>query len=455
MLCFDHAAAHLFREDAALVELRHPQRPRPWAHLRTSFESFRERCARHGAALCPDYTLDATLPLRARTVRAPNTPRQGLVLRLMRRDDVTRALAALEAGQNVLALLPNELLSRSPEDEELREDAAYAAHQLIGHAARRRISGQPAPPDAAPWWDEHPTDTPGRLLYTTDALLSDAFALHECYGSPAHDASHEALACALTTYKTPCLRFDMSESATRWPRLTPMQLIGRLHNHGPTIERLLIQIELHDTLEFVSTSDRFVHVLERGDHHTISIAAVPDGEGVIRRPVHLSISSQVTRPWTPIPVHHHPIAITLLSAPGITASPDAIQDTDRFDQLRSALGETALASEVDKLPAVAQLDISLAMNKLRVIAEGFALGELTRAGHPEPLRNLNAYSDQLRRAYKISGRLESYLHTVRNLGNLGSHYHDEVMTWEDLRVMAYALAVVAGELRGLEPQASD
>lgn len=451
MLCFDHAAAHLFREDAALVEMNRPRRRRPWSYLRMSFESFRARCARHGASLYPDYTLDATLPLRAHAIHAPSPSRQGLVLRLTRRDDVVRAQAALEAGQNVLALLPDELLSRSPEDEELREDATFAAWQLLGHAARR-ISGQPAPPDAAPWWDEHPTDTPGRLLYTTDALLSDAFALRECYGSPAHEASHEALACALTTYKTPCLRFDMSESATRWPRLTPMQLIGRLHNHGPTIERLLLDVRLHADMQLISPPERFIPRLEAGAQHTLTLPTLPQEEG--RTCDVLALSAELDeRPRRSVALYMTPHHIEVL--PPFDAASDMPEDTEDFARLREALTGSEVESDVLDLHKIAVVPRAGAA-WIRSIAEGMLAEQLRRAQRDPEGQTLDPLIAMTRRAYKLSRRSVYYLEMVRDLGNIGAHHNrNEQLTHHDLRMMAHAIAVSATELRGLEPQASD
>ena len=139
----------------------------------------------------------------------------------------------------------------------------------------------------------------------------------------------------------------------------------------------------------------------------------------------------------------HRIKITPSS--GISQLYQAKQDDLGLTTLQSIFKSLPDFPEIKSLPALARTDRASCLNKIRIIAEKLTAKVLQKRGLA--LHGDFDTSIRLLQQHRItSSRTVGYLHTIRIIGNAGSHPSSIVLFDADVKIASYALASVAEEM---------
>lgn len=452
MILVDFETFHLFREDAYReycysVDAYGSYQPASFIYL--CFEGFRELCLRRGVWLIPPPTTGNKqgFPFRAEREPQPTgSARHGLILRINGPNSVETALSAIRAGKNVIALLPNEELGLFYGGNQDRIQASKAAVAALAGNELSQMVEDTICNRKIVWWRELEHQEPGRLFVTLDAFLSDGYFL-DGYGKlQENDLQIEGLVSAFSNFKRPLLGLDVPNGIACWPNREPFQFVTTLINHGPALSDVRIVFENPPELELAGAPDRFFPVIEQHSKHKLVVRVVTKREGLLINPlsVKAALIKSGSKEMLEVAVRDH----SLLVAPpvGLFSDSGSYEDSAGFTKLLATIQGTGLEPDFAIIPVLARVDIPSCLNKFRVVAESMIIRALEHLGTKLEGANLNSYIDTLNATSMLSKRATGYLHVVRTLGNLGSHYNKEKLTDADLRALSYALASVAEEL---------
>lgn len=436
-----------YREYCISVDVYGGYQPGSFIYL--CFEGFRELCLRRGVWLVPRITTATQrgFPLRGEREPQPIGPvRHGLILSIDDLNSVEMVFLALKAGKNVIALIPNEtlgLFNHGIQDRIQIVKTAVAA--LAGNELSQIVEPKLCNRENV-WWRELERHEPGRLFVTLDSFLSDGYFLDGYGKSQENNLQIEELVSVFSTFKRPLLGLDVPNGVACWPNREPFQFATTFINHGPTLTNVRIMFENAPELELAGAPDRFFPVVAEHSRQNLVVRVVTKREGLLINPISIkaTLIKSDTKDNIEVAVRDH----SLLVAPpvGLFADTGSYEDSADFTKLLATIQGTGLESDFAIIPALARIDIPSCLNKFRVVAECMIIRALERLGSNCEGANLNSCIDTLNATSMLSKRASGYLHVVRTLGNLGSHYNKEKLTDADLRALSYALASVAEEL---------
>lgn len=465
MLPIEHKAYHLYREDAyreycMAVDTYSAYLPASFIYL--SFEAFKDACAEKGLSLvslptqtrvrfAKEHELD--FPWRQqREIISESTELKGLILRVNSVEDATIANNALRLGRNVIVLIPSAssvYTSGWPNDSIFNE----ASQKLQSALPILNIPSQDWQiARNAYWnkgedinWNEIETDTPGRLFVTHDAFLSDGFFL-EGYGfSVENQRKIESLIKEFACFKANFIRLSYRNVVESWPTGEPLTIVVDVSNHGPSFDGAVLRIEIGPQFEALSPLERKIRSLQSLERTSFAIQLVPREDGDFPMVVGASASLNNANSCE---VHSKQLNLNVRPALGSSQRSSVPQDDETLSRLIQVFRDANMDIEVENLPELAQIDVRACLNRIRTITEQIVFRYIKKHGIDDRDLTLDTAIRVLKDQTSFSNRTIGYLHTIRVIGNLGSHATNDPLDDVDVRILSYALASVVEDFIG-------
>jgi len=451
MLLIEHKAHYLYREDAYRdycwsVDAYGLWQPASFIYL--SFEAFKDLCLQYGLRLVyiPEIPLGRNyFPWRfEQDLKFKNYKFSGLITRITGLNVANKIKEALTMGRNVIALLPNEMLSlQLLKDENVLSESIKAARELGIKEAEKKIKPSFASNKDRVWWEEIPTGTKGRLFVTRDAFLSDGFFM-EGYGKTDENLDKiKELIREFSIFKYPLLSATVRNAVSVWPCHEPLNLIVDIKNHGPTLEYAEIQLYLPDTFEPLSSTERVTSHLRTLGKASFAFQVIPRTDGQFKDFLKIRIISESGEV---LPLYFSNIDVEISPSYGDSFRRQSKQDDQSLSRLISAFKKAGLYNEVGVLPELVQVDVRSCLNKIRSAAEKLVYLALEKKAIKLPEKKFVLAISALQKNGILSNKSIGYLHTIRVIGNLASHPTNEYLTDADVRVVSYALSCVVEEM---------
>ncbi len=260
MLLVEHKASHLYLDDAYREYSWSTEQGsyQPASFIFSSFESFRKLCMQHGIHLIDNSTC-AIAQLEKVDLLSPYQF-FGLITRIQSAKDVTEVQAALDAGKNVIALLPRALASTwylyvSP--EEYYQEALQAALVLGIQPAKEQLSPFMGYRENV-WWEEIITEKSGRLFVSTDSYLSDWYFK---YGYGKSDEAQQQIGTLIrefSTFKYPVVRWRIHPKVSSWFCHELLNINITFTCHGPTLRDVEVSLNVPASFEPLGPMERYI-----------------------------------------------------------------------------------------------------------------------------------------------------------------------------------------------------
>ncbi len=444
MLLVEHKAPHLYLEDAYKEYSWSVDQGayQPASFIFLSFDGFRN--------LCRDYNLQLInesncTQAQIETAKLSSSHHfLGLITRIENTKDALAVQQALAEGKNVLALLPRALLDTwylSSSDKSKQMEAVQAISTLGIDQAEQKLAYDFGYKSKV-WWEEVTTETPGRLFATTDGCLCDCY-FKDGYGkAEEHTEQIKGLLRAFSIFKYPVIGIDIQPDIPSWPCHELLNIMVELTNHGPKIHGLEITLEIPSSFEPIGPLERFIPYLDTFGKTNFTLPLIPRTDGHFQNIITARLTSAAYDTLS-VALSSHGVKITPSS--GISQLYQAKQDDLGLTTLQSIFKALPDFPEIKSLPALARTDRASCLNKMRIIAEKLTAKVLQKRGLALP-RDFDASIRLLQQHRVTSSRTVGYLHTIRVVGNSGSHPSPIVLSDADVKIASYALASVAEEM---------
>lgn len=455
MLPILHKAHHLFREDAYgeycwSVDAYGAYQPASFIYL--CFEAFRDAAARESLLLTMPAVSDPArrqdrFPTRAEREWASHLVNRyyGLVCRLDNQAVADLVEEFLQRGDNVIALLPNEVIgtyygSYKDTREKYLADASACLDSLNLQQFKARLHGM-AINKAEVWWEEVLRPS-GKLFVSNDGCLSDGFFM-EGYGKTESSLQKiTALIRHFAARRQPLLLAVSESSGTHWLCHEPFTLTLRVKNFGPTLENATLAINLDSSCEPTTATEIGLPRMESLTEVTVAFQFIPR-VGKRLDPICL-VSAECSGQAIEVVAAPQPLEV-VASLKAVITTQGVADDAD-YTRLTAIVARTPQLAELGNFAQLARVDIEACLNKLRKVAEKLTFRALNIVGLPPVARDFNGAIRALQDHRVLSSKAVGYLHTIRVIGNLASHPSGETLTAGDLRVAAFALASVVEEM---------
>ncbi len=457
MLTIEHKAIHLYREDAYRdycigVDVYGAYQPASFIYL--CFEAFKDACAEQGLSLVklpkPPTQYENKMkdfPWRhERDVIPDHIEPRGLILRINSDEDVIVAQEALHRGRNVLALIPSGAITiweHSPieQREEMQQKSEVAAMKLgisgedwkiaINFSWKQNIH-----------WKEIDVGTAGRLFVIHDFFISDGYFLENYGFSLENHRKIQSLIESFACFKTNLLRLSYRNVVKSWPTGEPLTIIIDIVNHGPNCGEVTLRMEIGPEFEAISPLERKIRSLQSLERTSFALQLVPRVDGSFPMVVGASASLENGSSCT---VHSNQLDLTVRPALNSSQRSSAPQDDETLSRLIKVFQvfhDENMRAEVEALPELARIDARSCLNRIRTVTERIVFNYIDSHDINCRERTLDVAIRALRNHSPFSNRTIGYLHTIRVIGNLGSHATDDPLTDVDVRILSYALASV-------------
>jgi hypothetical protein len=396
------------------------------------------RCASRGL-------IDGSNCTQAQIERAKfSTPHHflGLITRIENPQDVLTVQKALAEGKNVLALLPRELLNAWYSGDKTRQTEAAQAIFMLGIDEAEKKFAYNFGSKNTVQWEEVATEAKGRLFTTTDGSLSDG-NFKDGYGKSEENTEQiRNLLREFSTFKHSVIDINVQPDTSSWPCHELLNIMVELTNHGPQIHGVEVTLEIPSSFEPIGPLERFIPYLDTRGKVNFTLPLIPRTDGHFQNIIIAKLTSAGYDSLS-VALSSHSIKITPSS--GIGQLYQAKQDDLGLTALQSIFQSLPDFPEIKNLPSLARTDRASCLNKMRIIAEKLTAKVLTKRGLALP-RDFDASIRALQQHRVTSSRTVGYLHTIRVVGNSGSHPSPIVLSDADVKIASYALASVAEEM---------
>ncbi len=442
MLLVEHKAPHLYLEDAYKEYSWSVDQGayQPASFIFLSFDGFRN--------LCRDYNLQLIsksncTQAQIETAKLSSPHRfLGLITRIENTKDALAVQQALAEGRNVLALLPRALLDTWYMRDEARQTEAIQAISMLGIDQAEQKLAHDFGYGREAWWEEVTTETPGRLFATTDGCLCDCY-FKDGYGkAEEHTEQIKGLLRAFSIFKHPVIGVDIQPDIPSWPCHELLNIMIELTNHGPKIHGLETTLEIPSSFEPIGPLERFIPYLDTFGKTNFTLPLIPRTDGHFQN---IIIAKLTSAEYDALSVTLSSTSVTITPSSGVGQLYQAKQDDLGLTALQSIFKSLPDFPEIKSLPSLARTDRASCLNKMRIIAEKLTAKVLQKRGLALP-RDFDASIRLLQQHRVTSSRTVGYLHTIRVVGNSGSHPSPIVLSDADVKIASYALASVAEEM---------
>jgi hypothetical protein len=211
-----------------------------------------------------------------------------------------------------------------------------------------------------------------------------------------------------------------------------------LTNHGPKIHGLEAALEIPSSFEPIGPLERFIPSLDTRGKTNFTLPLIPRTDGHFQN----IITGTVTAAdYDTLSVALSSHSVTITPSSGIGQLYQAKQDDLGLTALQSIFKSLPDFPEIKSLPSLARTDRASCLNKMRIIAEKLTTKVLTNRGLALP-RDFDASIRLLQQHRVTSSKTVGYLHTIRVVGNSGSHPSPIVLSDTDVKIASYALSTI-------------
>lgn len=461
MLLIEFNADFLYREDCYryyAVEADYGGWFNPSAFVYSSFDQFRRFCEgfnltlRPGENYKPPRDIFEPLPWRIDMVDPAHLEECfGAIILLKNEESLERINSCLKRGQNVIALYPayTRYYTKISTKEEI--DGFFAAigfsSSTIAPETLEQIGwgawgGREGWKDAlAIWWCEVETSTQGRLFVLLDYFLSDAYHFEgsEFLASTFNTEKLNGLVREFTTLKYPAFSVVHENPVSVWPAHEPLFYLYRIINVGSSTSKTEVIVHPVQHFEHLTPLERTLPPLQAGGQTSLGLQVRPLLEGYHETIVEF----EMTQGGVPCHIFfpHYPLRVEPRFGDAFRAT--VKKDDSALSRLVSVARDSPVFDEIRVLPDLLTVDAASCAGKIRTVAELLLKRVADRVGIQWP-RNFNGAINLLKQHGDISPRVASYLHTIRQIGNIS--VHEANVTDTDVRILAYALSCVFEEL---------
>ncbi len=288
MLPILHTSHHWFREDAYReycwsVDVLGAYQPASFIYL--SFEAFRDAATRESLLLTmravPDQPRKQKgFPTRAEREWAshPFDRPYGLVCRLENQAAAGLVEEFLQRGDNVIALLPNEVIGvyyGSYEGGTVKHlaDAAACLELLNLQQFKSKLDGKVTYKGEV-WWEEVPRPK-GKLFVTNDGFLSDGFFMEDYGKSESNSQKITSLIRHFAAKQKPLLLAVAESPGTHWLCHEPLTLTLLVKNFGPALANATLAISLDSSCEPTTATEVGLPRMEPLAEVTVAFQFIP------------------------------------------------------------------------------------------------------------------------------------------------------------------------------------
>ena len=360
------------------------------------------------------------------------------ILRVYNKKEMEGVWEYLSSGENIIALYPREQLTlherKDKEDfEEIESMFAILEPSIKESFSKSSLGGK-----NSIWWKLIDTDTKGKLLVTQDSFLSDGYFL-EGYGkNEINQKQLNEITEEFRTFKYNLVDVILQEESLTWICDEPIEYILTLINHGPFIDDFIFSVEIDEAFEPLSILEIRINNFPNLGKRSLAVKCIPrvigKFENIIQ--VHSSVAeiNFNTKSYVEIkPNNYQKEKSTYLT------------DDEGLSLLMREYARFGDVSRIIKVRDLMRIDIDSALNKLRSIAEDLATF-LIESAKLKKANNLNSNIEELKKHNRLSQKAIGYFHTVRIIGNLGSHSTGEELDEIDVRISSYALGTILKEI---------
>ncbi|BCL79631.1 hypothetical protein ccbrp13_20960 [Ktedonobacteria bacterium brp13] len=414
------------------------------SYLDRCFEGFKDFCAQYNVQLV-DVKNDCTQARNEKERLCLPYKFAGLITCIESEKQIHQVKEALAEGKNVIALFPSSTIHGSyPFLLIDKEGEAKALHNMFLVANKDIDEGHLNKIG----WEEIDTGTNGRLFISTDIYLSDAKFLNG-WGWPielSEDYKQNVtnLIREFSTFKQSVISISSQPYLTTWPCHEPINFMIDITNHGPELRNVEIAMDLLNAFEPVGSLERYIHRLKTQATTRFALPLIPQYDGRFKNILTLNITSD--RVKSPPQSFFTISNIEITPASGTQLYHQLKQDDLGLTNLLTMFDKIQGFSEVKKLPPLMRVDPSNCLNQMRIIGEKLSFSVLSQKFKAPYVGSFNSAIEALRKHNLVSLRSIGYLHTVRQIGNLGSHPYPEPLSETDVRIVSYALASIAEEI---------
>ena len=447
MLIIEHKAPHLYLEDSYkdFCWLVDNGLHTPISYIYLRFQGFSEMCSNYNLKLVQSKSItNNKCYSKEFNDDLKRCKYFGLITRVENMADVNIIKNALSHGRNVIGLLPSEkIMCWYNGDEHRIKEAIYAAKELKVNKADEKITPKLANHSDLLWFEEINIDNSGRLFITKDSFLSNAY-LTDDYGSSYYNLSLiKRLIKNFATFKYSLMSVSIRNNISIWPTNEPFTLIIDVLNHGPKIDYAEILIDVPDSFEPLTSTERIIKNLGCLKKTSLSFQIIPRVDGNYENFLKVKIKSSDD---TIYPASFIPIKIEIYPSLGDFAKNQNKQDDHSLSRLVSISKKMFFSSEVNLLPSLMKVDAQSCLNKIRSIAEGSCYKILSLKKIELKNKKFSSAIELLQKNRILSSKSIGYLNTIRKIGNLASHPTDETFTDNDVRLVSHAFSCVIEEI---------
>ena len=156
-------------------------------------------------------------------------------------------------------------------------------------------------------------------------------------------------------------------------------------------------------------------------------------------------ASASLRDGSSCPIHSSQLNLSVVPALHSSQRSSVPRDDETLSRLINVFNDANMRAEVEILPELARVDIRSCLNRIRTVTERIVFNYINNNNIDCRGKTLDTAIRALKDHSSFSNRMIGYLHTIRVIGNLGSHATDDPLTDVDVRILSYALASVVEE----------
>lgn len=450
MISYRQIGPHLYREDAYReycwsVDAYGALQPASFIFL--CMESFNELMQENKIKLtrANERSLDTEKQVflwkYQREAVADDSPTFGLIARIDSDDVVEIARDYLNNNNNVLLLLPNEIMALYQYTNDSLEDVKRRLERL-GLSKYIKYVKPILCNKRNIWWEEVATQS-GRLFISEDSFVSDAY-FFDGYGKSIENTNKLiTLANSFSVLEKHVIYVCIKPVISSWVCHEVITIQLQLRNHGPFIENATLCVSMDENVNALSSLEFIIDKLKPLQETTYAIQFSFRNSGVIDPIDAVNIKFQSGESAN-IVVESFSVSVGG-SIEDITVK-KAPQDSPEYLLLKETTKNVSIFRSFENVAELARLDPAACLNKLRKTAEKIAHIVLNKVCINTQTMNFNECIRAVQESNQLSSKAIGYFHTIRVIGNIASHASDTEMTEMDVRIVSYAMASLIEEL---------
>ena len=355
--------------------------------------------------------------------------------------EINQILELVENGSNLLIISPPMLLV-----ENISEGSRSDFHKYFLESLQKQL-------DVSIKEVREKDFGKGRIFYINGDEINDLFLEPGPFGGckesdkEAKQENIRSLIKRITTFKVPCISFQVRSVPNYWPQDKSLVIeIELFQRSSCVIEEVIVTVEIPPSFEPLSTTEIQLQNLLPNSKRSLAILVVPRSRGIYHNPLNIRVKYQKEERQMFLPESKIEIIGNLpdLLRASRSTNVDLASTLPKYEE---KFQPVATASNIIDLLNV---DPDAVVTKVRRIGEHICKS-IAR-------QNLNSYNprwtfaDTTRKLFEASifnPKTKGYIDTIRIFGNMAAHADNENITsfnHEDALSVCYALVLFLKEV---------